>query len=170
MENIENYSLTPQSYPSSLDAKPFEVRESRGLLIFVAVSALAISSLSFYELATDYHNHYRFMLWAIALIFLPIGIYFIISVSKPKLIIRIDDTGIWEKKSGLTKWSDISYYYTSYRYQKHISQIIFYYNSVSKNKEIKVDLSMSQYANDSTIRRYIQIFKGENEILDYGRN
>jgi hypothetical protein len=169
MKQADDYRLTHQNYPSPLDATPLEIRESRGMMLLITMSSLAIGLFAFYKLIVDYHNHYRTFHWIIGFILLPIGIYSFISVIKPKLILRIDEQGVWEKKSGLTPWPDIDYFYTSSRYQKHSSEIHLYYHSIAAAKEIKVDLSMSQYPNDSTIRRYIELFKGEHDVADYGR-
>ena len=138
--------------------------------LLISLSALFLAFTAFYSAAVSQPSQHSPYLWIVGFILLTTAIYSAYSLIKPKIILRIDEQGIWERKSGLTKWSDISYYYTSYQYQKHVSQVLFYYNSVSASKEIKVDLSFSQYANESTIRRYITLCKGEHEVTDLGKS
>jgi hypothetical protein len=165
---MRNYMLTPKEYPSDLDAKPFEIKDSRGHHIFLTIISTTLFSVSLYSMWSN-RSWTDFPIVIISSLLLLLTIYCVTTSLRPKLIIKIDDRGIWTKKSGWTDWREIKYFYTKSFYTKGVINVQFFLKTNTREKEILVDLSFSEFANEGTIRRYIEIYRGDNKVIDLGK-
>ena len=159
--------LTAKEYPSDLDKNPFIIKDSRFSNLLVSIICLTIGFGYLYLLLTE-HVKNDFFFWLLTPIIIFGGIYFFYHFVNPQVIAKLDDQGIWTKKHGLTIWNNVEYFYTR-QYHVKTTTTQFYYKVKTNEKEYQIDLSLSHFNNENTIRRYITIFKGDIEIEDKGK-
>ncbi|MES2560689.1 MAG: hypothetical protein V4590_13170 [Bacteroidota bacterium] len=159
--------LTAKEYPSNLDKNPFLIKDSKFSNLLRGIACLTIGTACFYSLVTDNYLKNGFLFLFLTPLIIFAGIYFCYHFVYPQVIAKLDDQGLWTKKHGLIDWNNLEYYYTRQNINKG-TWTMFYYKIKHSEKEFNFDLSRSDFNNENTIRRYITIFKGDNEIEDKG--
>ena len=87
--------------------------------------------------------------------------------NNPKIKMKVNENGIWTKKTGQIDWNDISYFYYTNRYAKFGNIISLYFMLYTQKSELIIDLSNAN-PGITKIRTVINKYKGDHSVDDFG--
>ena len=164
--------LKPEEFPSKLDLTELVVRSSRGRYLgraFIFGFPILLCIYYYFQgnqsLVQSYESgEYAVLTFLLALVIA--ALYHLYRFIKPATFAVLNEKGVWLKKQGLIDWDCIASYYSTTTYYKYGSEEFFFIQLKDAHEVIKIDLS-SANASPKTLKRYMYLFKGDRQILNF---
>ena len=164
--------LKPKELPSELDLAELVVRSSRmaylGRTLIFGFPVLFCIYYSFFGDTNTLQSYKsgKYAELAFIFAFLVGTLYHLYRIISPATLAILNEKGLRIKKYNLITWDSITGYYSTSNYHEYGSEETFFIQLKDTHEVIKVDLS-SANATAKTLKRYIYLFKGESQILNF---
>ena len=163
--------MIEDEYFSRFTPESFVVQESRSKFILTAVLGYFFTGISIYgfffeEKGINLEKDWGLLLFTAFFVF--VAISFTYFAFHPRTIVVINKEGIWTPKQQWVPWEKIGYYSHKRHKSRYGSDYIFIILTRPPFDTIRLNLSMTDYNNCGTVRRYIELFKGNHRVVDMG--
>jgi hypothetical protein len=166
---MKNIGETNDQQNLSQKKNTFVIRESKRYMLKGTIISSCVLVFFVYLLYTEQKPKTLFE-YSLPILMSLVVIAFFIKFLIPKIIVKIDDGGIWTKRHGFLEWKKINYFYTEIRHYRYGINIMLFIKLHNSKNEIFESFGGAGLSSDKTIRQQINFFKGDHKVIDMGKH